>query len=364
MLDKIWDARTFRILFTTLLFAMVLYFLHGARGTLTLFLFSVLFAYFLEPLVCRLEKPFNSRFYAVAALYAVLAVIAVVLGFLLGPALARDFRALLTILPNVATQLSSGEIITRLGARQHLSTGHLQQVHEYFLTHKNALATFAAGLASRLESPLSHFWWLILIPILSFFFLCDGPAIAAEIIDLGRTHEQKGTLSGIITDVNVMLGSYIRAQIILAALTAVCLTVVLALMRVPNALILGPLAGICEFVPVVGPAVASAVIWGLAILLGYPHILALFLVLGTWRVIQDYVNAPRVMGKQMEINPLATIFGVLAGGEIGGVIGALVAVPIVAILRILWRRMDHDVKDNTPASAQLRASQMPEKPRV
>ena len=105
-------------------------------------------------------------------------------------------------------------------------------------------------------------------------------------------------------------------------------------------------------------------ILGLAIVLGYPHIGWLFFVLGLWRVIQDYVNAPRIMGKQLEINPLATIFGVLAGGEIGGVIGALVAVPVLAILRILWRRLESTDLDNTPAMPQLRASQLPDKPQI
>ena len=112
-----------------------------------------------------------------------------------------------------------------------------------------------------------------------------------------------------------------------------------------------------------GPALASALIWGLAIVLGYPHIGWLFFVLGLWRVIQDYLSAPRIMGKQLEINPLVTIFGVLAGGEIGGVIGALVAVPVLAILRILWRRLEASDLDNTPAMPQLRASQLPDKPK-
>ena len=215
--------------------------------------------------------------------------------------------------------------------------------------------------AERLETPLSHLWWLILIPILSFFFLTGAPEIASGVVDLGKNHDEKGTLSGIVEDVNVMLGCYIRAQLLLAALTAVVLTAVLALMRVPNAFVLGPLAGVFEFVPVVGPALASALIWGLAIVLGYPHIGWLFFVLGLWRVMQDYVNAPRIMGHSLEMNPLVTIFGVLAGGEIGGVVGALVAVPVLAILRILWRRLERQEPGRVPAMPQMRASQLPDK---
>jgi predicted PurR-regulated permease PerM len=134
-----------------------------------------------------------------------------------------------------------------------------------------------------------------------------------------------------------MLGSYIRAQLILAALTAIALTVVLGIMRVPYSFVLSPLAGVCEFVPVVGPAVACITIFGMAGIAGYTHLVWLFLVLGTWRVIQDYLNAPRIMGHSVRISPLVEIFCVLAGGDIGGVAGAMVAVPSLAILLIVWR---------------------------
>jgi predicted PurR-regulated permease PerM len=151
-----------------------------------------------------------------------------------------------------------------------------------------------------------------------------------------------------------MLASYIRAQFILAALTAVALTVGLGLMRVPYSFVLSPLAGLCEFIPVVGPAVACVAIFGIAAVTGYSHLLWLFLVLGAWRVIQDYVNAPRIMGRSVEISPLAEIFGVLAGGEIGGVVGALVAVPILALLRILWLRLSvQDAAATLPDTASV-----------
>src|SRR5262249_7423327 len=93
-----------------------------------------------------------------------------------------------------------------------------------------------------------------------------------------------------------------------------------------------------EFVPVVGPLVAAALILGVGILMSYPHILIVLLFLGAWRLIQDYVISPRVMGEKMELHPLAAIFGVLAGGEIAGVLGVYLSIPIMASLRIVWRR--------------------------
>ena len=75
----------------------------------------------------------------------------------------------------------------------------------------------------------------------------------------------------------------------------------------------------------------------------------MIVLLGNWRLLQDYVNAPRIMGKSLEMEPLVQIFAVLAGGEIGGIVGALISVPVVAILRIVWRRMYPDnTKQVTP----------------
>jgi predicted PurR-regulated permease PerM len=205
-------------------------------------------------------------------------------------------------------------------------------------------------LGEKLAEPAQHIWWLILIPILSLFFLKDGLSIANGMIDLGRTPEEKKTIRGIVGDINVMLGSYIRAQLILASLTVVSYTLVLSLMRVPYAFILGPLAGLFEFVPVVGPALSSVIVFVIAILTSYPHMIWLFLFLGLWRLVQDYVNAPRIMGKSLEISPLVQIFGVLSGGEIAGVVGALISVPAIAILRILWRRLTSDRSADAPVT--------------
>jgi predicted PurR-regulated permease PerM len=93
-----------------------------------------------------------------------------------------------------------------------------------------------------------------------------------------------------------------------------------------------------EFIPVVGPLVAGVVILGVALLLSYQHWVLLLAFLIAWRLVQDYVVSPRIMGTTMELHPLAAIFGVLAGGEIAGVLGVYLSIPVMASLRIVWRR--------------------------
>jgi predicted PurR-regulated permease PerM len=135
-----------------------------------------------------------------------------------------------------------------------------------------------------------------------------------------------------------MLAHFIRAQLTLAALSLLAYISFMGVMGVPYALVLGTAGGIMEFIPVVGPLVAAVLIVGVALLTSYPHWFVLLIFLGVWRLIQDYVVSPRIMGKSMELHPLAAIFGVLAGGEIAGVLGIYLSIPVMASLRIVWRR--------------------------
>jgi predicted PurR-regulated permease PerM len=350
MLNKIWDPKTARILCTVLVFALALAFLHAARETLTLFLFAILFAYFVDPLVSRLEKPLHGRIEAIAAVYLLLIALLVGLGFVLGPKIATEGNALATSLPSLLDAASSGQLVSQVGQNHGWSQTRQDQIQKFLIAHKDLILGYGRAIGEKLAVPAQHIWWLILIPILSIFFLKDGQSIAGNLVALARAPDDKKTLRGIVSDVNIMLGSYIRAQLMLASLTLVMYTVVLSLLGLKYALVLGPLAGIFEFVPVVGPAVAAIIVLVIAVLTSYPHVVWVLIFLGLWRLLQDYVNAPRIMGKSLEISPLVQILAVLAGGEIGGVVGALVSVPCVATLRILWQRLTNEKGPDVPVA--------------
>lgn len=365
-LDDLWDARTARILFTMLVVAAGLSFFWLARDTITLFLFAVLFAYFLAPVVGRLQQPLHGRGRAIAVVYLILIGVLTGIGFIAGPKLSDEARALSSSLPTLVDRIASGQLIAQLGQHYHWNGQRQFQLQQLLQEHRADILNYAKAAVTHLASPAQHIWWLILIPILSLFFLKQGEEIATDAIDLGRSGTERRTIRGLVGDINVMLGSYIRSQIILACLTLVAYTVVLSILRVPYAIVLGPLAGFLEFIPVVGPAIGAVAVTAIAILAGYPHAIWLILFLGIWRLTQDYVSAPRIMGKSLEINPLLQIFSVLAGGEIAGVVGALVAVPVVATLRILWRRIGNptappaapDPNTITASSSSLPSSAM------
>src|SRR6185437_2601026 len=102
--------------------------------------------------------------------------------------------------------------------------------------------------------------------------------------------------------------------------------------------LLASIAFLCEFVPMLGPLAAAGIIITVSALSGYTHVLGLIAFLGCFRIIQDYIVSPRLMGENVELHPLLVIFGVFAGAEIGGVAGVFLSVPILALARLVFEK--------------------------
>jgi len=181
-------------------------------------------------------------------------------------------------------------------------------------------------------------WWLVLVPMLAIFFLKDGHKMGEQLVNSVENSRNRRIVAETLSEMNLMLGHYLRAQIMLAALAMLVITFFLSVVfGVPYALALGPAAGALEFIPAVGPLVGICMVVGVALLSGYSHVFWVLVFLIAWRGVQDYVSSPRIMGSTLELHPLTVLFGVLAGGEVAGVIGVFLSIPVLATLRILWR---------------------------
>jgi len=333
----ITDARTARVLITVLLFALGLGFLYAARATLIAFLFAIFFAYLMSPLVFSLEKLLHGRVRAIAVIYVLLLAVVVLFFVSMGPRIARESARLSQSLPDIA-KLSSGQIAEQLGEQHGWNSRLVEMLRDYLASHGNEIAALAKNVGLRVAEVAKQAWLLFVVPLLAIFFLKDGRAFSQILLDLVQSRPQRELLQGVLNDLNQMLAHFIRAQLTLAALTLVTYSAVLGLMRVPYALVLGTIGGLLEFIPVVGPLTAAVIIVTVALLLSFPYWLALIVFLGIWRLIQDYVTSPRIMGHSMELHPLAAIFGVMAGGEVAGILGIFLSIPVMASLRIVFRR--------------------------
>jgi predicted PurR-regulated permease PerM len=332
------DARTARVLVTVLLFALALGFLYVARATLIAFLFAIFFAYLMSPLVNRLERWLRSRVLAIAVIYTLLLALVVVFFFEVGPKVTREGAKLGQSLPTVLTQLKSGQLAQQLGEEHGWNQKYTLLAQSFLVTHSDEIARLAQRVGLRMADVARQAWLFVVVPLLSIFFLKDGRSFSDFLLSAIQSRPQREFLENVLNDLNQMLAHFIRAQLTLAALTLAMYSAVLGIMGVPYALVLGTLGGVLEFIPVVGPLAAALVIVSVALLMSYKHWLILVIFLGIWRLIQDYVSSPRIMGESMELHPLAAIFGVMAGGEVAGILGIYLSIPVMASLRIVLRR--------------------------
>jgi predicted PurR-regulated permease PerM len=317
--------------------AAAVMFAYAARRMLLLFLFSVFFAYLIDPLVTRLEPWLKGRGRAIAFVYITTLVAIGLFGYFFGGDAASEGRRLVQSLPQLYQKLVTGNIAFTFGSQHGWSYHTITSVKDFLAAHSSQITAFLTGLGARMAQAGKNLWWIALIPILGIFFLKDGRKMAEAAIDLFSRRRNREFVEGVLEDINVALAQYIRAQLILAALAGAVYTVGLFALGVPYAVVLGPAGGILEFLPVVGPLIAFVGICAIALASGYRHLLLLLLFLGAWRLLQDYYNSPRIMGKQLELHPLAALFGILVGAEIGGVVGVYLSIPAMASLRIVWR---------------------------
>lgn len=205
-----------------------------------------------------------------------------------------------------------------------------------------------AGVALvAIVGALAYLPWLLLIPILAFFLLKDAATMRRTLI---RALPHQGQLRGhrLFEELNATLAAYTRAQLLACVLVGVLCGAGFAILGIPYPVVLGVLAGVLEFIPLVGPLVLAAV----AATIGALHapILALWAVLflSVLRLVDDYVIYPRLIRRGIHLHPLAVILAVLAGAELGGIAGIFLAVPAAAIASVLyrhwadWRRDDSD----------------------
>jgi predicted PurR-regulated permease PerM len=343
---KLLDTKTAQALFTALIFALALLFVYASWRVLLTFLFALFFAYLLEAPVWRLQRWLRgSRGSAIALVYLILVAIFVSLLVLAAPKVAAEAQALMSQAPQYVEKLKQGQFGRQI-ASQHGWVETYDRLQSVVVSHRDEIISTIQDLVLSAARTLQSLWWLFLVPILAIFFLQDGRELGQKFIDSIEDPRNRKIVTAALQQMNSMLGDFLRAQVLLSALAVVVITSVLSLMRVPYALALGPAAGVLEFIPVVGPVIGGVLVITVAFLAGYHHLLIVFIFLLVWRGIQDYVSSPKILGDRLKLHPLLVMFGVLAGGEVAGVIGIFLSIPVLATLRILWDTWSLDRKDS------------------
>jgi predicted PurR-regulated permease PerM len=323
------DPKAARATWTAALVVLLLLVVYLIREVLFVFVIALLLAYLLYPLMDLIDRHLTSkkRTPALAITFILAVGLFVGVGISVGSVVARQAANLAARAPDFLNRIrqspaSENPVVASI-------EGQLRQ-------HYGDVAEVVPRVAISVLSASRNLVYLVIIPILSFLLLRDGRKILDAFIDMLDTGQE--TAKDTLADVHELLLLYMRSLLFLCCATFVSLSIVLSAMGLPYAILLASIAFPLEFIPLVGPLTAAAIIIAVSVVSGYAHVWWVVVYLGLYRLFQDYVLSPHLMSKGVELHPLMIILGVLAGGEIGGVAGIFLSVPALALIRLLYHR--------------------------
>jgi len=333
------DSNKLFLIITTVVFAYLFYLL---SPVLMPFFISALLAYLADPIVDKLEAKKLSRTVSVSVVFTVLSVLGLILLLVLVPLLTSQVGALIKRLPEYLTLLQT-TIEPWL-----TSIGFSAEVFDVS-TIKHALTSYwaeagqvAGGIFSYMtRSGMAVLQWLvnlILVPVVTFYLLRDWDILVARFRELlPRRHAEK--FIALSLECDDMLAAFIRGQLMVMLALASIYTMGLAMIGIELSLLLGVAAGIVSFVPYLGLIVGIGLA-GLAAFLQFHEwfpVIMVVLVFSVAQVVEAVILTPRFVGERIGLHPVAVIFAVLAGGQLFGFTGVLLALPVAAVVMVLLR---------------------------
>ncbi len=375
-----WSANT-KLLASLLFLFLVVLGIWRFSHLLQPVIIAVLLAYLLHPAITRLAQlPFLNRAGAAVLVYLSLLVLGLYGSLWLGSTALHQMGLLVDLLPTMSTQLQqfvqqfmlkASDLVNAFTTRTGLTvlseswerlvlplTGDmvmewdLAAITEQALTLVNPLLRQSSSFATNLaRGTFNVLGTLFLIVILSLYVIIDIPKVEGYIARIGPVRSIQDDLQVLWKRFTQIWEGYLRGQVTLALLMFIVVSLFLGFLGVRNAVGLGLVAGAMEFLPVIGPILSSGLAIGVAIFQGTTafglslpqYVVLVAVVMIALQVVEGNVLVPRVIGNQLRLHPLVVFLSVLMGSSLAGLLGAILAAPVAASLKLLatytWYRV-------------------------
>jgi predicted PurR-regulated permease PerM len=317
--------------------------------TILVVVVAALLAYALAPAV-RLLNKIMPRVVAILIVYlVVLSVISLLLYFIINTTIAQ-VTALIANLqvflaPNSQQITQIVDFLNRYGISQSQINGFLQQII-------GQAQGFVGGVGPLLTGIFDAALDIIIVAVLSIYLLIDGARLKrwierhAPIMQRGRTEFALNTLERVV-------GGYIRGQFTLSLLIGILVGVGMSIFRIPYAVLLGVLAFVLEFIPVLGTLTSGAICILIALSQGWLIALGVLIYFVLIHIFEGDIVGPRIVGRAVGLHPAVSLIALIAGAELFGVWGAVLAAPLAGMIQALlvaiwqnWRETHPDQFDS------------------
>ncbi|WP_415846354.1 AI-2E family transporter [Stutzerimonas zhaodongensis] len=313
------------------------------------FLVGILLAYLGDPLVDRLERCGMSRTWGVVVVFALFSLVCLLLLLVLVPMLGKQLMHLYQLAPLGLDWLQITAlpwVQVRLGLED--AFWRFDQIKSAFSANLGSTKDVVAVILSQATaSSIALLAWLanlLLVPVVCFYLLRDWDLIMAKLRAL-LPRRREETVMALMRECHEVIGAFLRGQLLVMLALAIVYSAGLMLLGVELGLLIGVLAGLASIVPYMGFVVGiGAAVFAVLFQFGlqpFP-LLGVAAVFTVGQMLEGMLLTPLLVGDRIGLHPVAVIFAVLAGGQLFGFTGVLLALPVAAVIMVLLRHV-HDL---------------------
>ncbi|EIJ78981.1 hypothetical protein PB1_15524 [Bacillus methanolicus PB1] len=314
-------------------------------SVLTPFIIASFITYLLHPVVEKLHETGLHRGVAIVIIYILFFGGA---GFTLYkaiPAIILQLKDLTEHAPEVAEQYRTW--IEKIHSKTHAwPNGFQERIDSSILAVEKTLDQILSKTVNSLVKIVNSLLMIAIIPFITFYMLKDYDVMKKAVWYLTpRKWRQQGIL--FLRDVDKSLGGYIRGQMLVCAIIGSCAALLFWFAGIKYPLLLGIIVGLTNVIPYFGPIIGAVPAVIIAVTMSVKMAVIAIIIVFSLQFLEGNILSPLIVGKSLHMHPLMIIFALLSGGEIGGILGLILAVPVLAVLKVaLLHAKDHMIRAN------------------
>jgi len=309
------------------------------KAVLGPFFIAMVISYLLNPVVNLLSERNVPRSLAVLLIYSLFITSIVILILQLAPLFELQLKELTEHLPEWSARIQS--MINEVNhSKEFLPISVQNGIEKSLSKMEMSISNYVGEVMSGIGSTINQMFLALIIPFMAFYMMKDIHSIERSFISLvprGRRRE----LVRLIRDLDQALGNYIRGQLLVCTVVGVLVYIGYKIVGVPYALLLAVIVAVFNVIPYMGPIFGAIPACLVALTISFRMLIGVLIVNLIVQTLEGNVISPQIVGRTLHIHPLWIIFAVLVGGELAGVLGLILAVPVFAMGKVV---LDHIVE--------------------
>nr|WP_191297017.1 AI-2E family transporter [Paenibacillus sp. PL91] len=300
------------------------------------FIIAMIISYVLNPIVTMLHDRKVPRTIAVLLIYAVFCAVITVLLVNLIPMFIEQVQELNRHVPELSMRAQN--IVTDINNTSFLPESIRSGINKSLVNIEKKLSESLFNFVNNIGSMVNALFIAFIIPFLAFYILKDFDVFERTVITYVPKAHRKNTVR-LLKDIDTALGSYIRGQFLVCVIVGVLAYLGYMLIGMPYALLLASIVAITNVIPYLGPFFGAAPALLMASTVSLKLVILVAIINTLCQILEGNVISPQVVGRTLHMHPLSIIFALLVGGEIAGIVGMILAVPIFAACKVIIQHM-------------------------